>query len=209
MRRVPVGPFSIRRVPVGPAVTHPWRLQFVIIVSARSFLHAMCTCGTLLHPTCTCGTCSYSFVTLAIRHRNLRSVLSPSDEYLRDPSASDLWDPMAYVSRVPMGLYSISIWPVGHDGLLITCTYGTIWPVGPNDSHVTCTCGTILHLHLTCGTWRFTCHLTLAFHYKSLRSVLSPSDVYLRDPSNQIFFVNFIVLYKHDIIKFIINYTIQ
>ena len=37
------------------------------------------------------------FVTLAICHKSLRSVLSSSDVYLRDPSASDLWDPTAYV----------------------------------------------------------------------------------------------------------------
>jgi hypothetical protein len=117
------GTFFIRCVPVGPAITHPWRLQFIIKVSARSYLHAMCTCGTLFLPTCTCRTCSYSSVTLAICHKSLRSVLSPSDVYLRDclassfgtgwltchvylwdhsPSLSDLWDPMACMSRVPI-----------------------------------------------------------------------------------------------------------
>ena len=93
-------------------------------------------------------------MTLAIRHRSLRSVLSPFDEYLRDPLASDLWDPMAYVARVPVERFSISIRPVGPDGLRIKCTCGTIRSVGPDGSRVTCTYGTILHLHLTYGTRR-------------------------------------------------------
>jgi hypothetical protein len=75
---------------------------------------------------CTYGTYSYSSLMLASRHRSLRSVLSRSDEYLQDPLASDLWDPMAYVSCVPMEPFSISIRPVGPDGLRVTCTYGTI-----------------------------------------------------------------------------------
>jgi hypothetical protein len=47
-----------------------------------------------LHPTCTCRTCSYSSVTLAIRHKSFRSILSPYDVYLWYPSPSDvdLWD---------------------------------------------------------------------------------------------------------------------
>ena len=75
---------------------------------------------------CNCGTYSYSSVMLAIHHKSLRSVLSPSDMYLRDPSASDLWDPMAFMSHVP----------VGPDGLRVMCTCGTIQPVGPNGSRV-------------------------------------------------------------------------
>jgi hypothetical protein len=45
------GTFSIRRVPVGPVVTHPWRLQFVIKVSTRSFLttRAKGFCGKNFH----------------------------------------------------------------------------------------------------------------------------------------------------------------
>jgi hypothetical protein len=97
--------------------------------------------GTLLHPTCTYGTCSYSSMMLAIRHRNLHSVLPPCDGtllhltcicgtysylsvilhfiievsvYLRNPSASDLWDPTAFNPFY---------------------TYGTLL-------HPTCTCGT-------------------------------------------------------------------
>jgi hypothetical protein len=155
------GTFSILCVPVGPAVSHLWRLQFVIKVFARSFLHAMCTYGTLLHPTCTYGTCSYSSVTLIIRHKSLRSVLFPSNVYLRDLLASDLWDSTAYVSRVPVGPFSMPIRPMGPDGLHVMCTCGTIWPVGPNGSCVTCTCGTFLHLHPTCGTRRLVCHLLL------------------------------------------------
>ena len=103
----------------------------------------------------------YSSMMLAICHKSLRSVLSPSDVYLRDPSASDLWDPMTYVSRVPVGPFSISIQPVGPDGLRVTCTRGTIRPVGPDGSRVTCTYGTFLHLHPTCGTQRLTYHLYL------------------------------------------------
>ena len=109
------GTIFIRHVPMGPTVTHPWCLQFIIKVSAWSYLHAMCTYGTLLHPTCICRTYSYSFVTLAIHHKSICSVLCPSDKYLWDPLASNLWDPMAYVSCVPLGPFSISIWPMGPD----------------------------------------------------------------------------------------------
>ena len=144
-----------------PTVTHPWCLQFVIKVSSRSFLHATCTCGTLHHPMCTCGTCSYSSMMLAIHHKSFRSVLSPSDVYLRDPSVSDLWDLTAYMSRVPMGPFSIPIQCVGPDGLRITCAYRTIRPIELDGSRVMCTCGTILHLHSTCGTRRLACHLYL------------------------------------------------
>jgi hypothetical protein len=151
---------------MGPTITYLWRLQFVIKVSARSYLHATCTYGTLLHPTCTCGTCSYSSVTFAIHHKSLRLVLSPSDVYLRDRLASDLWYPMAYVSRVPVGPFSISIRHVGPDALRVTCTCGTIWPVGPYGSGVTC----------TCGTRRLACHLYLQifsdFYYDTKTWVL-------------------------------------
>jgi hypothetical protein len=119
----------------------------------------MCTCGTILHLTCTYGTCSYSSVMLAICHKSLHLVLSPSGVYLRDPSPSDQWDLMDYVSRVPMEPFSMSIQPMGPDGLCVTCTYGTIQPLGLDGLHVTCTCGTFLHLHLTCGTQQLTCHL--------------------------------------------------
>jgi hypothetical protein len=143
IRRVPVGPFCIRpvgldvrRVPMGPTITHPWRLQFIIKVSARSFLHPTCTCGTPLHPTCgtrrltcTSGTCNYTSVMLAICHKSLCSVLSPSDMYIRDPSTSDLWALMAYVSRLPVGPFSISIRPMGPDSLRVTYT---IWLSGFN-----------------------------------------------------------------------------
>ena len=113
---------------------------------------------------CTSGTCSYSSMMLTIHHKSLRSVVSPSDVYLRDPSTSDLWDPTAYVSRVPVGPFSISIWPVGPNGLRVTCTCGTIQPVGPNGSHVMCTYGTFLYLHLTYATRRLACHLYLLCH---------------------------------------------
>ena len=66
-------------------------------------------------------------MTPVICHKSLCLVLSPSDVYLWDPSASDLWDPMAYVSCVPVGLFSISIRPVGPDGLHVSV------PVGPSD----------------------------------------------------------------------------
>jgi len=96
---------------------------------------------------CTYGTCSYSSVTLVIRHKSLCSVLSLSDVYLWDLSASDLWDPTAYVSCVPMGPFSISTWHVGPNGLSVMCTYGTYH-----------------RLHLTCGTRRLACHLYLLCH---------------------------------------------
>jgi hypothetical protein len=67
----------------------------------------------------------------AIHHKSLRSVLSPFDVYLRDPSASDLWDPMAYVSRVPVGPFSISIRPVGPYDLWDPTAYMSRVPVGP------------------------------------------------------------------------------
>jgi hypothetical protein len=79
---------------------------------------------------------------LAIHHKSLRSVLYPSDMYMRDPSASDVWDPTlwdpsvsdlwdltAYVSCLLMGPFSISIQPVGPDRLhhctrcLVVLTY--------------------------------------------------------------------------------------
>jgi hypothetical protein len=108
-----------------------------------------------MYPTCTYGTCSYSFVTLAIHHKSLRSILSPCDLYLWDPSPSDLWDPTAYVSSVLVGPFSISIRPVGPNGLRVTCAYGpfSIRLVGPNN--------TFLHLHPTCGSRRLACHLLL------------------------------------------------
>ena len=102
---------------------------------------------------CTYGTCSYSSVMLAIHHKSLHSVLSPSDVYPRDPSASDLWDPMAYVLRVLVEPFSISIRPVGPDG-----------PMGPDGLRVTCTYGTVLHPHLTCGTRRLACYVYLWDH---------------------------------------------
>ena len=107
---------------------------------------------TLLHPTCTYEICSYSSVMLVIHHKSLCSVLSLSNMYLRDPLASDLWDPMAYMSHVLVRPFFISIQHAGPDGLHVMCTYGTIRPMGPDGSRVTCTYGTFLHLHLTCGT---------------------------------------------------------
>jgi hypothetical protein len=145
---------------VEPTVTHSWCLQFIIKVFARSFLHATCTSVSQLHPTCTCGTCSYSSVTLAIRHKSLRSVLSPSDVYLQypqhltcgirrltchvylwdhSPSRSDLWDPTTCMSCVP----------VGPSDLSVRMAHMSHVPVGP------------LYLHPTCGTWQLACHLYL------------------------------------------------
>ena len=98
---------------------------------ARSLLHATCTCGTILHPTCTYGTYSYSYVTLVIHHKSLCLVLSPSDVYLWDPSPSDQWDPTAYVSRVPVEPFSISIRPVGPSDLWDPTAYVSRVPVGP------------------------------------------------------------------------------
>jgi hypothetical protein len=107
--RSPHVTFSIRRVPMGPVVTHLWRLQCVIKVSAL--------------------------------------ILSPCDVYPWDPSPSDLWDPN------PVGPFSISIRPMGPDGLHVTYVCGpfSIWLVGLDS--------TFLHLHLTYGTQRFACHV--------------------------------------------------
>jgi hypothetical protein len=80
MRRVLVGPFSIRRVPMGLAITHPWRLQFVIKVSAWSFLHPTYTYGTLQH------------LTYGIRWLTCHVYL-----WNRSPSPSDLWDPTTHL----------------------------------------------------------------------------------------------------------------
>ena len=90
------GTLSIQRVPVGPAVTHPWRLQFVIKVFAQSFLHATCTYGTLLHLTCG---------TRQLRCHVYLWGLSPSpsdlwDRWYLSLSPSNLWDLTAYVSCV-------------------------------------------------------------------------------------------------------------
>jgi hypothetical protein len=124
--RSPHRTFSIRRVPMGPTVTHLWRLQFVIKFSAQSFLPAMCTCGTLLHSTCgtrwlTCPTCGTRWLTCP----------TCGTRWHLSPSLSDLWDLTAWVSRVPVGPFSIFIRPVGPDSLCVTC--------GP-------------FLHPTCGT---------------------------------------------------------
>jgi hypothetical protein len=127
-------------------------------VSARSFLHPMCTCGTLLHPMCTYETCSYSSVTLVIHHKSLCMFLSPSDVYLWDPCPSDLWDPTAYVSRVPVGPFTISIRPVGSNGLRVTCT-----------------CGTFLHLHPTRGTQWLAYHMYLWDLSPSLSDLWDPT----------------------------------
>jgi hypothetical protein len=149
-------------------------LAFRHKVSARSFLYQTCACGTLLHLTCTYGTCSYSSVMLAIHHKSLCSVLSPSDVYLRDPSTFDLWDQTAYVSCVPMGPFSISIWPVGHDDLRVTWRLQFIIKISTRSFlHPTCTCGTLLHP--TYGIWQLTCHVYLCD--------LSPSPSNLWDPT--------------------------
>ena len=112
-------------------------------------LRVTCTCGTILHLHLTCGT------------RWLACHVY-------------LWDPMAHVSRVPVGPFSISIRPMGPNGLRVTCTYGTIHLVGLNGSHVTCTYGTILHLHPTCGTRRIACHLYLLCRRGLINSKKSP-----------------------------------
>ena len=122
MWRIPMGPFSIWHVPMGPTVTHPWCLQFVIKVSARSFLHPTCTCGTLLHQTS--GTrplmCHVYLWDLSLSSSDLWDPTACVS--LVDPFPSDLWDPMAHVLRVPMGPFSISIRPMGPNSLRVTCT---------------------------------------------------------------------------------------
>jgi hypothetical protein len=148
--RSPRGTFSIRHVPMGHAVTYAWRLQFVIKVSTRSFfsmrrvpvgpfsirlvepdnLRVTCTCRACLHLHPTYGTrwlvCHLCLWTLLHLTCGTRRHISPSP--------SNLWDLTA-----PFSI--------------------TIRPVGPNGLRVTCTCRNLLHLHLTCGTWRLACHL--------------------------------------------------
>jgi hypothetical protein len=148
--RSPRGTFFIRRVHVGPTVTYAWRLQFVIKVSTWSFfsmrhvpmgpfsirpmepdnLRVTCTYRACLHLHPTYGTCGLR-VTCAcgpffIRNVGLNDIflhLHPTYGTWRhlSPSPSDLWDPTTCVSRVPVGTFSISIWPVGPDGLRVTC----------------------------------------------------------------------------------------
>jgi hypothetical protein len=171
--RSPQGTFSIRHVLMGPAITHPRCLQFIIKVSTRSFLHATCTCGTLLDPTCGTWRLTCHLYLWGLSPSNLWDLTACVSLVLVDPSPSDLWDP-----TTP---FSISIRPVGPDGLHIMCpTCGTrqhlspspsdlwdptacisrVWLVGPD--------GTFLHLHLTCGTRPLACHLW----------TLSPSDLW-------------------------------
>jgi hypothetical protein len=82
---------------------------------------------------------------LAICHKSLRSILSPCDVYL--------WDPMTYVSRVPVGCHFVLVDPSSSDQWDLTAPFSiSIWPMGPDGLHVTCTYRTLLHLHLTYGT---------------------------------------------------------
>jgi hypothetical protein len=153
------GPFFIWHIHVGPAVTHSWCLQFVIKVSAWSFLHPMCTCGTLIHLTC--GTqCLTWYVYL----------------WGISPSPSDLWDLMAYVSLVLVDPSPSDLWD------LTTPFSISIQPMGPDCLRVTCTYRTFLHLHLTYGTRRLACHLWTLLHltygtrcwYKLMHTLLYP-----------------------------------
>jgi hypothetical protein len=138
--RSPHGTFSIRHVPIGPSVTHPWRLQFVIKVSARSFLHTTCTCGTL-SPSDMWYLNLWGLSPCPSDLWDLTACMSlvlvdPSPSKSWDPTVcvsrvpmgpSDLWDPTTYISCVPMGPFSISIRPVWPDGLRVTCChYGLI-----------------------------------------------------------------------------------
>jgi hypothetical protein len=150
-----------------------WCFQFIIKVSARSFLHPTCTCGILLHPT-------YGTRQLAC-HLCLWILLHPTcgTWWHVSPSPSDLWHPTASVSRVqvwdPIAPFSITIRPVGLDGLAIgpfsisarpvgpdglrdlwdlTACVSRVWRVGPYD--------TFLHLHPSCGTWRLASHLLMS-----------------------------------------------
>jgi hypothetical protein len=129
MRRVPMGPFSIRLMgPDGLRVT----------CTCRVFLHLHSTYGT---PRLTCHLCLWTCGTPRLAcHLCLWTIfhLTCGTRRHLSPSPSDLWDPMTCVSRVPVGPFSISIRPVEPDGFRVTC--------GP-------------FLHLTCGTRWLACHL--------------------------------------------------
>ena len=71
--------------------------------------------------------------------------------------------------------FSMSIQPMGPDGLRVMCTYGTIQPLGPDGLRVMCTCGTFLYVHPTCGTLRLACHLLPpGFNKFKLKKTLRP-----------------------------------
>jgi hypothetical protein len=86
-------------------------------------LLVMCTCGAFLHLHPTYGTwqlaCHLCLWTLLYPTSGIRWLAC--HVYLYDPSPSDLLDPTAYVSRIPVGPFSISIRPVGPDSLRVTC----------------------------------------------------------------------------------------
>jgi hypothetical protein len=79
----------------------------------------------------------------------------------------------------------------------------SIWPVGPDGLRVTCTYGTVLHLHPTCGTRWLVCHVYLWDHptYGTQRLTchvylwdLSPSPSDLWDPMTCVPLVPFVPL---------------
>ena len=111
----PHGTVFIRHVPIGPVVTHPWCLQFVIKVSARSFLRPTCTYGTLQHPTY--GT---QWLTCHVY------------QWDRSPSPSDLWvltahlHPTCGTERLACHL-TLAIRHKSLRLVLLHSTYGTWW----------------------------------------------------------------------------------
>jgi hypothetical protein len=98
------------------------------------------------------------------------SVLSPSDVYLWDPSPSAvyLWDTRVTHLWCLQFIIKVST----RSFLYPTCTYGTLLHPTYGTRHPTCTYGTYSYSSVT-----------LAIHHKSLRSFLSPSDMYMQDPS--------------------------
>jgi hypothetical protein len=140
-------------------------LQFVRKVSARSFLRATCTCGTL-SPS---DLWDPNLWGLSPCPSDLWDTTACVSLVLVDPSPSDLWDPTTS--------FSISIQPVGPDDLCVTCTYETIRPLGPDNLCVTCTCGTFLHLHLTHGARWLACHLLPSgFNKFKLKKTMRPGS---------------------------------
>ena len=113
---------------------------------------------------------------LAICHRSLRSVLSPSNEYMRDPLASDrgtrrlafhvyLWNHVTYGTRWrTCHVYLWGLSPSPSDlwdpmDLWDLMAYVSRVSVGPSDLWDPMDSGTFHHLHSTYGTRRPMCHL--------------------------------------------------
>jgi len=149
--RVLVGPFSIsiRLVGLdGLRVTYacgPFSIRLVGPDDTVLYLHS------------TCGTRRFACHVYLWDHLTFGTQQLTCHIYLWDLSSSpsDLWDPTACVSRVPMG---------------------------PSDLWDPTASGTFLHLHPTCGTLRLVCHLLPPWFNKfKLKKTMRPRSR-TRDP---------------------------